>query len=94
MEAKAKRRKIGSALKMQQELEALFFQAVEAGDLKTAGYLSQIWVSCENHAKEERAKNKNQKTSIDKLCKILAEGRDEFLKKIGNDENEENESQK
>ena len=94
MEVKVKRRRIDSALKMQQELEALFFQAVEAGDLKTAGYLSQIWVSCENHAKEERAKKKNQKTSIDELCKILSEGRKELLEKMNDEKDEGYELQK
>ncbi|PKN40870.1 MAG: hypothetical protein CVU60_13545 [Deltaproteobacteria bacterium HGW-Deltaproteobacteria-18] len=88
--ARSKRR-IGSALRLQQELEALFFQAVEAGDLKASGYLAQIWVSCENHAKEERAQKKSQKTSIDQLCKILSEGRKELLKKMSNNEGEDNE---
>lgn len=86
----ARSKRIGSALRMQQEIEGLFYKAVEAGDLKTSGYLAQIWVSCENHAKEERAKKKGQKTSLDQLCKILSEGRKELLKKI-NEDGEENE---
>lgn len=77
----ARSRRIGSALKMQAEIESLFFQAVDAGDLKTAGYLSQIWVSCENHAKLERAQKKSQKTSLDQLCKILEKSRIELSKK-------------
>lgn len=74
----ARSRRIGSALAMQAQLEKLFFQAVEAGDLKTAGYLSQIWVSCESHAKEERARKGEGKTSIDTLCKILDQARKEM----------------
>ncbi|NCC61171.1 MAG: hypothetical protein EOM12_09550 [Verrucomicrobiae bacterium] len=76
--AAPKPRKIGSALAMQGQLEELFFQAVEAGNIKAAGYIGQIWVSCEAYAKEERAGKDRETTSIDKLCKILDKARKEL----------------
>ena len=63
---------------MQAELEALFFKAVDEGNIKAAGYIGQIWASCENYAKEERAGKDQATTSIDKLCKILDKARKEM----------------
>ncbi len=76
--AAPKPRKIGSALAMQAQLEELFFQAVESGNIKAAGYIGQIWVSCEAYAKEERAGKDQATTSIDNLCKILNRARKEM----------------
>lgn len=63
---------------MQNEIAKLFRIAVEKGDLKTAGYLAQIWVSCEAHAKEERKLKSNEHTAIDDLVDILRECRSKF----------------
>lgn len=68
-------RRIGSALALQKHLEGLFFQAVESGDTKAAGYIAQIWVSAEGHAKDERKMKQEKNNSIDKLVKELQKQR-------------------
>lgn len=79
-------RKIGSALALQKQLESLFFQAVESGDTKAAGYIAQIWVSAEGHAKEERKAKQDKNTAIDKLVIELQKQRKKL--KIEDTENE------
>lgn len=74
----ASKKKICSAIEMQEEISKLFRLAIEKDDLKTAGYLAQIWISCETHAKEERKVKSYEHTSIDDLVEILKDCRSKF----------------
>jgi hypothetical protein len=73
-----KRSKINGALEMQAELEKLFYKAIKSGDIKLAAYISQCWLSAESHAKEERKEKCEKRTSLDDLCDILREYREDF----------------
>lgn len=81
--AKKTKSKLTSALAMQGELEALFFQAKEAGNIKQAAYLSQVWCSLENHAAREREAlaKAQEKTSLDDLVDILGDMRTEYYRR-------------
>lgn len=84
-----KSKRIGSALDLQRHLEAMFFAALESGDIRAAGYAAQLWISAEGHAKEERKQKDDKNTPLDNLCKILEKARKELREKEREHENKE-----
>lgn len=87
--ARKRKPKICGALDMQKELEELFFGAKNAGNLKEAGYIAQVWSSLENHAASERESNKEERTALDDLVDILENMRSKYNNETKVKENEE-----
>lgn len=61
-----------TAKKMQSDLGELFDKAKEDGNLKTAAYVAQVWLSSRAAVAEEEVEKQKGQTSLDKLVKELA----------------------